>query len=135
MTDPTPVAAVALYAGLNGLILAWMVIAIVRLRVRLGVYFGDGGHAILARAMRGQANFIEFTPMCLILLLMMAMLGAPLWVLHLFGATLTLGRLLHAMHFMAADAPAWQRSVGATLSLAVLVLGALGVAGHALAAM
>ena len=96
---------------------------------------GDGGNAVLIRAMRGQANFIEFAPMCLILLFAMAFLGAPAWVLHLFGIVLTVGRVLHGMHFTRPEAPGWQRSAGATLSFAALVFGAVGVIGHALVAL
>jgi hypothetical protein len=133
---PTPaVLAVALYVGLNGLILFWLAMNAGRVRHRAGISLGDGGDARLIRAMRGQANFAEYVPLCLIALAAMAAMGAPLWVLHLFGLALTAGRALHAWHFVQADAPGWQRAAGAGLTIAVLAAGSLGLAAHALVRM
>jgi uncharacterized membrane protein YecN with MAPEG domain len=127
--------AVALYVGLNGLILLWLGTNAGLVRRRLGVSMGDGGDARLLRAMRGQANFAEYVPLCLVELAAMAVLGTPVWVLHLFGLALTLGRAVHAWHFVQADAPEWQRAAGAALTLAVLGLGSFGLIAHALVRM
>ncbi len=123
---------VAFYAGLNGLILMWLSINVGQVRSRERVSMGDGGNARVIRAMRGQANFVEYVPVCLIQLVLMAGLGAPLWLLHPLGIALTLGRLLHGWHFIQADAPAWQRGAGAILTAVVLTLGSLGLVGHTL---
>lgn len=134
--DASPaLAAVALYAGLNALVLCWLAAHIGRLRGALKIYMGDDGHPRMIRAMRGQANFVEYTPVALILLLVMALMGAPALAIHLLGAALTIGRVLHALHFTAEDAPGWQRGAGAVLTLMTVLLGALGAIGHALAAM
>jgi uncharacterized membrane protein YecN with MAPEG domain len=124
-------AAVALYAGLNALILLWIAAATGRLRRRTGIFIGDGGHPHLIRIMRGHANAVEAIPIALILMLLMAILDAPVWVIHLFGIVLTVGRVLHALHFIAEDAPRWQRAVGAGLSMLVIAVTALGAVGHA----
>jgi len=128
----TSIAAVGLYAGLNALILIWISVSTSMLRNSLGIFVGDGGHPHLIRIMRGHANAIETVPVALILMLLMASLGAPAWVVHLFGIALTVGRVLHALHFIAEDAPRWQRFAGAGLSTLVLGLGAIGTIGHAL---
>ena len=75
--------------------------------------------------MRGHANAIETIPVALLLLLLLALLGAPAWALHLLGLALTVGRVLHALHFCAADAPGWQRGAGAGLSALVMLIGAV----------
>jgi hypothetical protein len=130
---PTPaLAAAALYAGLNGLILLWLAVHVGRTRARVGVLIGDGGRPELIRAMRGQANFVEYVPLALLQLALMAALGAPAYAVHLLGGALTLGRVLHGLHFAADDAPAWQRGAGAGLTLLVLLIGSVGLAGHAL---
>ena len=121
MTTPS-IAALAVHAGLNALILLWLTIETGRTRMREKVAMGDGGNPRLIRVMRGHANAIEIVPVALILLLVLALLGAPALAIHFFGAVLTLGRLFHAMHFIAADAPRWQRAAGA-LSSAVLLVG------------
>lgn len=123
--------AFSLYAGLLTLIGVWLTLHVGRKRGQLGISIGDGGNPKMVRAMRGQANFVESVPLALVLILATALLGAPSWVVHLLGIPLVIGRVLHALHFTADDAPGWQRGAGAGLTLLVLVLGALGVVGHA----
>jgi uncharacterized protein len=118
---------VGFYAGLNGLILLWLAVHVGLVRQRLAISIGDGGAPALLRAMRGQANFVEYVPLILVLLGLLAALAAPLWLLHLLGLALTLGRLLHGLHFTREDAPAWQRAAGAGLSLLVLCAGSLAL--------
>ena len=130
---PTPaVLAVALYAGLNGLILLWLAVSVSRVRLRTGIWTGGEGSADLVRTMRGQANFVEYVPLCLILLLLMAGLGAPAAMIHALGAALTAGRLLHGLHFTRPAAPLWQRQAGATATWAVLLLASLSAIADAL---
>ena len=128
-------AAVGLYAGLNALVLIWITTATGRLRGKLKIFVGDGAHPHMIRIMRGHANAIETIPIALILMLLMAVYGAPLFVIHGFGIALTLGRILHAVHFIAADAPGWQRVVGAVLSLLVVLIGGFGVLIHGIVLM
>ena len=118
-------AAVSLYAGLNALVLIGLAIQTGRIRQQVGVMTGDGGEPRLVRVMRGHANAIETIPVALILLLLLSLLGAPAWAIHALGLALTVGRVLHALHFAAADAPGWQRGAGAGLSLLVLLAGGL----------
>lgn len=135
---PMPTAAllaVALWAALNTFILIWLSFGIGKLRTDLKVSIGDGGEPRLIRAMRGQANFTENVPMTLLLLLLMAMMGTPAWVVHIFGAVLTFGRAVHAAHFLAADAPGWQRVTGALCTALVQLLAAVGLIGHAVLQM
>lgn len=130
--DGVAIAPVALYAGLNALILFWLTRAVVSRRLRLKVLLGDGGEPELARAMRGQANFAELVPMALLLLLVAALMGAPGWAIHLLGAVLTGARLLHAWHFLSDGAPMWQRVVSTVATVAVIATLAIGLIGHAL---
>ncbi len=135
MTDSPAIAAVALYAGLNAMILGWLAAHIGRLRGRLKIYMGDQGHPRMIRAMRGQANFVEYVPVALILLLLMALMGAPAIAIHALGGALFVGRVLHALHFTAEDAPAWQRGAGATLTIFVVMAAGIGAIVHGLYAM
>ncbi|MEQ8479566.1 MAG: MAPEG family protein [Hoeflea sp.] len=116
-------AIVGLYAALNILILIWISFETGRLRGKHKVSIGDGGVKHLARIMRGHANAVENMPMFFILLSISALLGMPVIAAHLFGAAFTIGRALHAWHFIQEDAPGWQRAGGFGLSfLAQLVL-------------
>lgn len=131
MTEPA-LNAVALYAAFNAFILIWLAVNVGKRRQAAKVWMGDGGDPTVIRALRGQANFVEYVPMALIMLTVMALLGAPAIAIHIAGIVLTVGRLLHAWHFIQDDAPGWQRGAGAAATLAVLALTALGLIGHAL---
>ena len=122
-TDAT--GALAIYAGLNTLILLWLAFQTGRVRQSEKILMGDGGNPRMIRIMRGHANAIEFIPMTLIALLVVALLGGPAWAIHGFGLLLTVGRFLHALHFTAADAPGWQRSAGTGLSILAMLGAAL----------
>lgn len=125
------IAIVGFYAALNTFILFWFVWQTSMLRGRHKIWIGDGGNAHLARVMRGHANAIENMPMMFVLLLAAALLGAPAVALHVLGAGFTIGRFFHAMHFIQADAPRWQRGVGYGLSFFGLLGAAGGVIAHA----
>ena len=132
MTFTPALAAAALYAGLNMLILLRLSQIVIRHRMALNVSIGDGGDAALARAIRGHANAAETIPVTLVLLVLIALGGAPAWVAHVLGAGLTLGRGLHGWHFVHEGSSMALRSAGMAITLLVQVLAALGLIGHAL---
>lgn len=109
-------AAVSLYVGLNLVILTWLTVKTGLIRRNEMVSIGDGGSQPLIRVMRGHANAMEAIPPTLIAMLVIALLGASTLTIHVLGLLLTTGRFLHALHFTAADAPAWQRAGGFLLS-------------------
>jgi uncharacterized protein len=135
MTDFPTLPIVAFYAGLNGLILLWFAGAISRIRQRTGIWLGDGGSEDLLRTMRGLANFAEYVPLALLMLLLMAALGMPGYLVHLFGLVLTGARLLHAMHFTGAATALITRQLGATATFGFVLFASLGLIVHSLLRM
>lgn len=133
MQNLTPaLSATGIYAALNMAILFWIAIETGRLRGKYKVSIGDGGVKHLVRIIRGHANAIENMPMFFVLLVIAVLLGMPVMAVHGLGLAFTIGRGLHAWHFIQDDAPGWQRGGGFTLSfLAQLVLMA-GLLGHGL---
>jgi uncharacterized protein len=94
----TPTEWVAVYAGINILILLWLAFMTVGARRSQKVLMGDGGNPIMQRAMRAHANAAEYIPAGLVGLVLLAWLQAtPVWLLHAAGISLTLGRLLHGI--------------------------------------
>lgn len=87
---------VPFYAGLLVLLFMFLSVRVVRLRRSLKVTIGDSGNKELLRAMRVHSNFAEYVPLALLLLLALELQAFYPWVLHLLGAVLLLGRLLHA---------------------------------------
>jgi uncharacterized membrane protein YecN with MAPEG domain len=131
MQNLTPaLSAVGIYAALNMAILIWIAIETGRLRGKHKVSIGDGGVKHLIRIIRGHANAIENMPMFLIMLLVAALIGMPLLAAHGLGLVFTIGRALHAWHFIQEDAPGWQRGGGFMLSFLAQVVLLVGLLGH-----
>lgn len=86
-----------LYAGILGLILlalsAHVVLARRRYRVRLGAGMEEG----MLQAMRVQANFAEYVPFAVLLLVLAEIQGLPDAALHAAGLLLVASRVVHAV--------------------------------------
>ena len=108
MDDPflSPVSMVAFYAAINALIMLVLGMLVVRARVKTRTEIGYGGDPALLGPLRAHGNNTEYVPMGILLLLMLLGLQANIWIIHVVGGTLTLGRLLHAIGLT--------RSVGAS---------------------
>lgn len=120
---PFPVT--ALYASLLALLLITMSWRVSKHRRRARVSLGDGGDELLTRASRAQANFTEYVPLGLILLLLLEAAGLWMAVLHALGIMLLLGRLLHSWGMMNPDAKPSGRWWGTALTWLMMLLAAL----------
>lgn len=113
---------IPIYAALLGLLLLALTAAVVRLRGKHKVGIGDGGHADLALACRAHANFIEYVPLALILLLLLEYRGVPVWALHGLGSALFFGRVLHAWGLSRSQGTSPGRAIGILLTwISILV--------------
>ncbi|HWQ85663.1 MAPEG family protein [Brevundimonas sp.] len=131
----TALQAAALWSGLSILLLVVLSFRTIFTRKRLGVSFGDGGHAELTAASRAFGNAAEYIPPCLILLVLMAGLGfQPVWV-HLVGGAMLFGRILHAWGLGRARQPSFGRMSGMILTQLSLVGGAAALIGRAFGAL
>jgi len=117
----TASAAVALYTGLNVLIIFALIWQVIGHRRREKITLGDGGFPPLIRAIRAHANAIEIAPIALIGLIVMVMANAPLWAIHVGGLSLTLGRALHGYGLSRNEGASFGRMVGMILSLTALL--------------
>ncbi len=110
----------ALYGGLCALLLLLLAGLVVNQRHALKVGLGDGGHEALARAMRVQANFVEYVPLALVLMLLLEINGIPAKWLHMAGVVLIGSRLLHAWGFSHSSGTSFGRMVGTIGTFGVL---------------
>lgn len=92
-----------------------------RARMKAKVSVGDGGDAWLIKRMRAHANYTEFTPFALILILVLELTGRGGPVLAASAAIYILARILH-MFGMEPDEPSKMRMFG-ILGTMLLLLG------------
>jgi uncharacterized membrane protein YecN with MAPEG domain len=111
---------VALYAGLCGLIALVLALLVSRQRGRAKVDIGTGGDPGVERAMRAHANFAEYVPLILVLLLILEIDKTKPWVLHILGIALVVGRILHGWGLSTGASSG--RAVGIVLTWAVLLV-------------
>jgi uncharacterized membrane protein YecN with MAPEG domain len=84
-------------AAASTLLNIWLGMRVGRMRVAHKVSIGDGGAEPLIARMRAQANFVEYAPFFLILLLLIEMArGQPLWLWAL-ASIFIVARILHAL--------------------------------------
>lgn len=122
-----PASITLFYAALCGLILIILSVQVVALRRRHQVGIGAGERADLERAIRVQANFVEYVPMGLVLLLVLE-LGAmlPGWLLHVLGASLVLARMLHGFWGLnRSEGVSLGRFLGTLLTWTTLIVASL----------
>ncbi len=112
---------ISFYFVLNALIFVWLTLRVVAIRRRERISLGDADNSDLRKRIRSQGNFTETFPIAFIGLILVAMIGASSWILHLFGIGLTLGRALHAHGMMQKGAIGAGRPAGMVTTLLVLI--------------
>jgi uncharacterized protein len=96
-------------------------------RTKKKIMHGDGGDILMQRRMRAHSNFIENTPIFLMLLALVEYhTGGAIW-LWAVGYAFILGRMLHSIG-MDKDGENFPRIAGVLLA----ALPILGLAGHTL---
>jgi uncharacterized membrane protein YecN with MAPEG domain len=92
-----PFPSVALYAAINAFIMLMLGILVVRARVKTRTEIGPGDDPRMIGAVRAHGNNTEYVPVALLLMLILLPLQANIYIIHVIGGTLTIGRILHAV--------------------------------------
>lgn len=115
------------YAAIFALLFLALSARVILLRRSRQIALGDGGQALLRRAMRVHANFAEYVPFSLLLIYFLELqTTVSLWI-HLLCGGLLVGRLLHAYGLSQVKEPLAYRVTGMALTLAVLSGSALAI--------
>ncbi len=102
--------------ALAALINLWLSFRCGAARGKTKILHGDGGDSVLQRHMRAHSNFVEYTPIALLLILVLELNEQQGWLLGLTALLFLLGRVLHAFG-MQADKPSMPRMVGMLTTL------------------
>ena len=116
--------AVALWTGLSLLFILWLSMRISAGRRKLKVSVGDGGHPALTASTRAFGNAIEYIPLALIALAVVAVFYSAA-IVHAVGGAFFIGRVLHAWGMGQEKQPA----VGRMLGMILTYLTFIGSAG------
>lgn len=113
-------------AATAALINIWLGWRVGQVRIAEKVLTGDGGNHRLICRMRAHANFAEYTPFVLILIVLLELATGPSTVLWAAMAIYMLARIAHALG-MDAEYPSRLRQIGIMVTMLTLV----GLAGYA----
>lgn len=102
----------AFYASLLAIFYVYLSFLVINERRKAGVGIGTGNEPALERSIRVHANFIEYVPLSLILLLCLENLASVPWIVHAGGIMLFVSRLAHAAGLRHNAGVSWQRFVG-----------------------
>ncbi len=117
----------AVYAAILGLLLTILGMRTLILRRRLKIAVGDGGNAVLIKAIRAHANFAEYVPIALLLVWFLELrTGGGPWI-HVLGITLVVGRLIHARGLSEVNEDFRLRTAGMFLTFTVIISASLRI--------
>ena len=111
-----------LYAAVLVLWFLILSLRVVQNRKSAKVSLGDGGNPLLQRAIRGHANFAEYVPLALLLLLILELSHFSIYLLHAIGIALVIARLLHGYALAFRAEFRFGRYWGAVLTFVVLIV-------------
>jgi len=114
-----------LYAGLLVLLFLVLSIRVIRRRGSEKVALGDGANPGMLRVIRGHANFAEYVPLALLLMLILELSHFSVYLLHALGIALVVARLLHACALSFTEKFFFGRVAGAGLTFLVLLVEAV----------
>jgi len=111
----------ALTAAALSLLCVMLALKVIGIRRRDKISVGDGGSDELLRAMRAQANLLEYAPLTLILMACAEINGVHWIILALLAIAFIAGRVLHPAGIKEASAPGKARVLGMILTLNVML--------------
>lgn len=121
-----------LYAGVLSIFFLVLSARIVQMRRSGGPSLGDGGNPVMLRRIRAHANFSEYVPFILLMLGFLEASHLNAYLLHGFGITLLIARLLHGYALSFTESFEFGRASGTALTFLLLFVGGLLCAYQAL---
>ena len=92
-----PLSVTALYVSLSALLMLVYAYGVVRIRKAEKIGLGSGNNKALEVAIRIHGNYLEYAPMFLLLFACAELNGLSPLLLHVFGASWLIGRVLHGI--------------------------------------
>ncbi len=123
----------SIYAACLGILLFALSLNVIRLRWKHKVGIGEGkDNKDLRTGIRMHANFTEYVPTILLLLALAEISGSSDLVLHIIGACLLLGRILHPIGLFLSIGTSAPRALGMALTFTSLLVSSINLLIHSL---
>jgi len=106
-----------LYVALGAMLLLVLTFRVIAHRRDKKIGLGDGGDPLLLRRVRAHGNAVETMPIGLLMLVALELSGGNAMLLHGLGATLIIGRGLHAWGLLGSAGVSFGRMVGMLLTM------------------
>ncbi|MEN8718684.1 MAG: MAPEG family protein [Oceanococcaceae bacterium] len=113
------------YAGLLGIGYLLLTARVIRGRQTKSINLGSGNDADMERRIRGHANFVEYVPMILLLMLLLELSQVNALLLHGVGLALLAGRILHGVALSFTEKWMLGRFYGTVLTLSALLISSI----------
>ncbi|WP_299269737.1 MAPEG family protein [uncultured Psychrosphaera sp.] len=115
----------AFYAGILSLLYIALSFKVIKLRRKFKIGIGHGEENDLHKAIRVHANFSEYVPIALFLLLLLEINSSEAWILHVLGSMLFLGRILHVMGLSKSSGVSRARIFGGVLTFTMIIVASV----------
>jgi len=120
----------AIYASVLGLMALFLAMRVTRFRQKTQAGLGDAGDRDFQTAIRAHANFVEYTPLFLIILFVGELNGVSAGLVHLAGALFVLSRFAHGWGMVQSQARAHPGRFWGTIGTWLALLLAIGFTMH-----
>ena len=118
---------ISIAAALLAALFIFLSFRVINLRRTRKIAIGAGDDRELERAMRVHANFAEYVPFALVLLILCALRGLPDVLLALLCAALVFGRAIHAYGLAQVKEDYRFRTAGMIVTFGVLAMSAVAL--------
>lgn len=108
-----------IYGGLLALLCVCLSLHVIKLRWKHKVSLGDGGVDELQQAIAAQNNAMQYIPIAIILSYILESQQLNIYVIHIAGITLLIGRLIHAISIIKSEIKL--RKFGMQLTFCVII--------------
>ena len=116
-----------LYGAIFTIFALYLTFNVIQTRRKERIGFGSGGSEVLARKRSAHSNFMETTPLFIVLLLLIELQEIlPAYGLHILGGSFLIARIIHAVGVLRAPGYGVNRTIG-MLAIMVLLLIASGI--------
>lgn len=93
----------SLYAAILAVIYIMLTVNTILTRKKHWQALGNGDNFEVLRAIRAHGNFMEYTPLFLIMLILTEMNNLSAFFVHLLGVVFVIGRLIHAYSILKSE--------------------------------